>query len=153
MPLVGRHKAFIWPQKLGLVAKNYQGEMFEGNHCRILLEKGEKLYDHEICGEVGQLAVMPFVAILRDVNKIVTSFFTAGNVDDPNIYEYLDDFCYNFCSTELSETLKLHILIEHIPHSLHFLNNKGLGSKSEKATESCHREFKKYWEKYKFCIN
>ena len=51
--------------------------------------------------------------------------------------------------TGLSETLKLHCILHHIPHALHYLYGKGLGIWSEQAGESIHRIFLKFWDKYK----
>ena len=53
-------------------------------------------------------------------------------------------------ATGLSETLKMHYILHHIPpHALHYLHGAGLGLWSEQAGESIHRVFLKYWEKYK----
>ena len=48
VPLVGREQALMWPYKLKLVPKHYQGEIFEGNSCRVLLKEADKLCDFEI---------------------------------------------------------------------------------------------------------
>ena len=37
VPLLGRENALLWPKKLKLIAKNYQGDVFEGNACRKLI--------------------------------------------------------------------------------------------------------------------
>ena len=39
--------------------------------------------------------------------------------------------------------------LEHIQLALQFLGDAGLGLWSEKAGESIHREFLKFWNKYK----
>ena len=43
--LLGRENALLWPKKLKLVPKNYQGEIFEGNACRKLIETTDNLLD------------------------------------------------------------------------------------------------------------
>lgn len=48
VPLLGREKALLWPKKLKLIPKNYQGEIFEGNACRKLLKEADRLNDPEI---------------------------------------------------------------------------------------------------------
>ena len=55
-----------------------------------------------------------------------------------------------FISTEVSETLKIHVITRHIDHCLHFLcDDEGLGLWSEQAGESVHHEFLKFWRRYK----
>lgn len=52
-------------------------------------------------------------------------------------------------STEISQTLKIHIILEHLEEAIIFLNNDGLGLWSEQAGESVHSEFNKYWDRFK----
>ena len=52
-------------------------------------------------------------------------------------------------ATRLSETLKMHYILYHIPHTLHYLNGSDLGLWSEQAGESIYRVFLQYWNKYK----
>ncbi|KAL7297470.1 hypothetical protein TKK_0009840 [Trichogramma kaykai] len=52
-------------------------------------------------------------------------------------------------STGVSQTLKIHVLLDHLKDGLAFLKNDGLGLWSEQAGESVHREFLKYWERFK----
>ena len=53
-----------------------------------------------------------------------------------------------FQGLEISTTLKIHALIEHLEHCLYFLDNDGLGLWSEQCGEAIHREFLKQWKKY-----
>lgn len=55
----------------------------------------------------------------------------------------MDELKRNFPATGLSHTLKVHVLLEHLHHGLHFLNGNSLGMWSEQASESVHREFLK----------
>ena len=49
----------------------------------------------------------------------------------------------------MTETLKFHVLFEHLKNCLYFLENNGLELWSEQAGESVHREFLKTWNRYK----
>ena len=40
--VVGLEKALLWPKKLSIIHKNYQGEVFEGNQCRRLLREADQ---------------------------------------------------------------------------------------------------------------
>ena len=52
--------------------------------------------------------------------------------------------------TNLSESLKIHDTLAHIEESLRFIdNNNDLGFWSEQSGEFVHREFLKYWGRYK----
>lgn len=46
-------------------------------------------------------------------------------------------------------TLKMHVLFQHLKHCRHFLNNARLGIWSEQAGESIHREFLRTSNQYK----
>ncbi|CAH1102120.1 unnamed protein product [Psylliodes chrysocephalus] len=70
VPAVGREKALLWPSKLKLAAKNYQGEIFEGNACRNLLQESDKLLDPEIYEHVGPFKLQPYVAAFKTMNKM-----------------------------------------------------------------------------------
>jgi hypothetical protein len=82
------------------------------------------------------------------MDKIVTSSFSVRDVHG-DLTSLIDEFKYNFLSTGVSETLKIHIIMSHIPQCLQFLNGKGLGIWSEQAGEAIHREFLKFWSRYK----
>lgn len=89
VPLVGREKALLWPTKLMLVAKNYQGEIFEGNACRKLLQQSDKLLDIEIYEHVGPFKIHPYVAAVKTMNKIVHDCFSTRQADITNLDENL----------------------------------------------------------------
>ncbi|CAH1101844.1 unnamed protein product [Psylliodes chrysocephalus] len=71
VPAVGREKALIWPSKLKFVAKNYQGEIFEGNACRKLLQESDKLLDPEIYEHVGPSSYSHTSLLLRRIVQIL----------------------------------------------------------------------------------
>lgn len=145
---VGREKALIWPQKLGLVAKNYCGEIFEGNACRKLLQHADALLDPEIYEEVGELALIKFVTAFKEMDKLVTCCFSKKSIGS-NVRDNLNRLFVAFKGIEMSETLKIHVLLDHLEHCLHFLGEDGLGKWSEQAGESVHRVFLRFWNKYK----
>lgn len=149
VPLVGVEKALLWPTKLHLVPSNYHGQAFEGNACRMLLEEADKLLDKEIYGEVGIFQIVPYVTVFQDMNNIVHAFFSSKKVKIENAYPLIDVLKKSYLAIEVSETLKIHILISHLAKGLSFLNGDGLGTWSEQAGESIHREFVKFWNKYK----
>lgn len=53
-------------------------------------------------------------------------------------------------ATEMNETLKVHVLLDHLVQSLLFLGRPdGLGIWTEQAGESVHHFFLKTWDKYR----
>merc|ERR1712030_129875 len=54
----------------------------------------------------------------------------------------------HFEATGLSETLKIHVVLKHIPECLAPLNGHGFGLYSEQAGESIHRVFLRIWSRY-----
>ena len=58
-----------------------------------------------------------------------------------------------FIAANVSETWKFHVATRHIEECLQFLSGDSLGVWSEQAGESIHREFIKFWDRYKVnCI-
>lgn len=149
VPLVGREKALKWPKKVGVISKNYHGEIFEGNACRALLKTSDALQDPEIYTEdVGYLAMVPFVSALKAMEKIVSSCFSTNEIEE-NMEIKVQELKKTFKSTSVSMTLKIHVLTEHLINCIHFLDKNGLGLWSEQAGESVHREFLSNWSRYK----
>lgn len=150
VPLLGREKALIWPQKMNVVVKNYHGDSFEGNACRTLLKRADKLNDAEIYNEVGYFKIIPYIAAYKAMDKIVNCYFTSGKIGESIDSHILDLHNALKSIDDLSVTVKLHVLISHLRESLQFSDDdKGLGFWSEQAGESAHREFLKFWERYK----
>ena len=78
------------------------------------------------------------------MNKLVTIFFSTKKLGtDAEIDQILKELGKAFLGTEISETLKAHVLVEHIKHCLQFVNDD-----EEQAGESVHCAFNKYWERY-----
>lgn len=147
VPLLGEENAFKWPQKLCLVSKHYQGENFEGNACRRLLKESDRLYDKDILTDTSLFEIEPFVQTLKALNKLVDATFKSGRVHG-EWQEHIKQLKKCYEATGLSHSLRIHVLLEHLCHGLHFLNGDSLGVWSEQADESVHREFLKYCSKY-----
>lgn len=152
VPLVGREKALLWPKKLKQIPKNYHGDIFEGNACRKLLREADKLEDPEIYDEVGIFKIQPFIASFKAMNTIVDIYFTTNIVNITNINKHLTALRRAFQSTNVSQTLKIHVILDHLEQGLIHLNYDGLGLWSEQAGESIHREFLKFWDRFKINI-
>jgi hypothetical protein len=148
VPLLGRDRALLWPKKLKLIPKNYHGEIFEGNPCRKLLKEADHLNDPEVLGDVSPICIVPFISAFKAMNKVVHDCFSARQVSS-ELDKDIEELKKAFKATGVSETLKVHMLLHHVKHSLHFLGKRGLGLWSEQAGESIHREFLKYWERHK----
>lgn len=83
------------------------------------------------------------------MDRIVNASFSTGFIDK-NLDSYISQFQKAFLATEISETLKVHVLTAHLKKCLEFLENRsGLGIWSEQAGESVHREFLVYWARQK----
>lgn len=152
VPLVGRETALTWPKKLKVVPKNYQGELFEGNACRKLLKHADKLYDKEIVHSSAiKLRLEPFVASLKIMNDIVHSCFSMTRTKTIlDIEKSIGELNKAFDATDVSESLKMHIILNHLLQCLECLDEKeGFGLWSEQAGESIHHEFLIYWNRYK----
>ncbi|GLV33234.1 hypothetical protein CBL_08402 [Carabus blaptoides fortunei] len=133
VPAVGREKDLLWPLKLKLVAKNYQGEIFEGNACRKLLQESDKLLDPKIYEHVGPFKLQPYVAAFKTMNKIVHDCFSTQLADFTDLDENLKKLRKDLESTGTSQTLKMHIILDHLKEGISLLNNDGLGLWSEQS--------------------
>ncbi|XP_065644311.1 uncharacterized protein LOC136075353 [Hydra vulgaris] len=152
LPLLGREKAMLWPLKLKLISKNYQGEVFEGNAFRKLLQHADKLLEADVLGKVSPLLLLPLVSLLKTMDNVVKYCFGTAKVSH-NLSHYLQVLKTLFQATYLSETLKMHIIFKYIEQCLCELKSDyGLGLVSEQARESIHREFLKYWSRYQINI-
>lgn len=147
--VVGRDKALLWPKKLSIIHKNYQGDAFEGNQCRKLLKAADALQDPIIYENVGPFRLLPYIASLKAMNKIVESCFTAKKVDLSDFDKNISELRNALKSTDVSQTIKIHVILDHLKQAIMLINNDGLGLWSEQAGESIHREFVKFWDKFK----
>ena len=150
-PLLSKEKALLWPMKLNLVAKGYHGGTLEGNACRHLLRNADKLLDPEIIGETPIEKVEPFITTLKCFNSIVgESFGTSIVVED--MEKIVCDFTKSYLQTDLTITLKVHVIMCHLVSGLKSSNLKGrgLGVCTEQSGESIHFHFlHNFWGKWK----
>ena len=152
VPLMGRDQALAWPLKLKVIPKNYQGEIFEGNACRVMVRSADKILEPDVLKDTSPIDVMPFVAALKGLDLVVGDCFSTKKVS-PDTSKHIEELRKLFDGTGLSETLKIHTILEHIEDCLDALEEDwGLGLWSEQAGESIHREFLKYWLRYKINI-
>ena len=147
--IVGLGKALLWPKKLSIVHKSYQGDVFEGNQCRKLLREGDKLQDSEIYEAVGPYRLQPYIASFKAMNKIVVSCFSTKQVDLCDFDTNISELRNALKSTGVSQTVKIHVILDHLKQAIMLLNNNGLGVWYEQAGVSIHREFVKFWERFK----
>lgn len=95
VPLLGRDNATKCPKNWNIIAKIYQGEIFEGNACRKLLKHTNELTSKAVLENVNQLLVMPFVVSFNVVNKIVEKCFDTTKTDHVQLesnFKYLKQF-------------------------------------------------------------
>ena len=145
---IGEEKAFVWPQKLGVAAVGYHGRVFEGGACRKMCKNSDRLLDQQVLGDTSPLVLQPYVAFLKGMDKVVSDCFSTGKVGT-DLESHLSELQLYFNATGLSETLKCHVVLNHIPECLAPLNGRGFGLYSEQADESIHRVFKNIWSRYK----
>lgn len=148
--VVGREKALVWPRKLGIISKAYHGEVFEGNGCKKLLSEADKLLDPQIYEGHNQYTLVPFVSALKACDKLVNNCFSTKKVNYDVLSSEISNVKKAYEATEMTETLKIHVLLDHLAQCLQFLGRSdGLGIWSEQACESVHHAFLKTWNKYK----
>ena len=104
--------------------------------------------DVDIYKDIGQLRLVPFISAFKAMNLVVNSCFGTNNVD----MKILPDLIENVKKMHMpgvSQTLKIHVIFDHIEQCLTFLSGLSLGIMSEKAGEAIHREFLKFWNECK----
>ncbi|KAJ6646342.1 hypothetical protein Bhyg_01553, partial [Pseudolycoriella hygida] len=149
MPVI--EKAVI-PELHEIQGINYHGEKFESNACRRLLKESDKLNDKDVLQETPIWEIVPFIELLKALDKLVNASFKSERLNE-EWHRHLTTVKRIFPATNLSFTLKIHVLWEHLEHGIHYLNGNSLGMWSEQAGESVHREFLKYWSKYQKILN
>ena len=83
------------------------------------------------------------------MNKVVKCCFS--NKTHSDIQAHIKNVKTNYKTLEeLSINLKIHIILEHIEHSVGFIeNNQGLELWSEQSEEPIDQEFKNFWKRNK----
>lgn len=122
----------------------YGSPTFEGNACKILLDKVDIL-DAMKC-----LGCAKYVETFRKLKKVVDSCFSLKL--DPNFKRYIEDFKVSYQALEIPVTPKIHAILWHI---VDFCSEtkRGLGFYSEQAVESAHADFSKTWTRHKVLKN
>lgn len=146
--LVGKERACLWPSRENLVPKGYQGGTLEGNACRKLLKLGDKLLDPEILGNVPAAKMKTLVHAVKCMDKLVTACFSTNVVED-NIDILVDNLGKAILATNMTITLKMHVLLCHLIPTLKlsYFNGRGLGVCTEQAGESIHSYFRDHFWK------
>ena len=93
----------------------------------------------------------PYITAFKMMDKIVNSCFPLKRLEAiENIRKLITESHKALLATRVSETLKIHVLLQHLYQCLEQIDLKqGLGLWSEQASESAHREFLKFWERRK----
>lgn len=126
MDVVGLDKALEWAQSLNV--SKYRGQTFQGNACRKMLQEADKLLNPVIYQEVGLFRIIPCVTAFKEMNKLVENCFSIRVTDKLILKEQIDKLRKALAAVEVSDTLKLHILMWHIEDCLDSLReNEGLG--------------------------
>ena len=105
--------------------------------------------DVDIYKDIGQLRLVPFISAFKAMNLVVNSCFGTNNVDMKILPDLIENIKKMHMGTGVSQTLKIHVIVDHIKQCLTFLSGLGLGIMSEQAGEAIHREFLKFWNEYK----
>ena len=82
------------------------------------------------------------------MDKLVNCCFTTKKIGS-DLNKIIKELRKAFLATEVTETLKIHVATRYIQQCLKFLPGDSLGVWSEQAGESIHREFIKFWDRYK----
>ncbi len=121
---------------LGIVQKDYHGKSFEGRQCPKLISKCDTL------AALIPVDSLPIVNCLRLFEKVVEATF--GHVLSSNYEEVLSQFGVSFTTIlstfRISMTLKIHILLHHIPQFLR-MTQMPLGLFSQEVVEEQHKRF------------
>ena len=82
--------------------------------------------------------------------NIVIKAWSHSGIVVKSIKKYIEQLKITFLGTDLSLTLNVHIIFEHITQSLEYLEGRGLRIYSEQSGESIHHHFTdRFWKKYK----
>lgn len=94
--------------------------------------------------------MVPYINAYKAMDKLVNSCFTSGKVE-PAYSSHLNELRRALESIEnVSKTLKIHVLLEHLEQCLQFIDNdNGLGFWSEQSGEAVHHKFLEFWSRYK----
>lgn len=114
----------------------------EGNSCRTLLNKLDKIKPPEEC--------LSLYKVLVSFQKVREYCF--GSVSKCGYQEKIKNFIDAYENSNMSITVKAHVVSHHLePLLTTFGSSFGLEAFTEEAPESSHSKFNKYWsgKKYK----
>ena len=148
--LGSEEKALKFPKALNLISKDYHGKCFEGNACRKMIQKSDKMMEKCVLGDTSPLIVLPYVRAYKAMDKLVNSCFSCKKVTE-DVVPILQELIESYMDLGLSVTLKMHVIFCHLLPALcnPALEGRGLGYVSGQAGESIHHEFKIFWNKLK----
>ena len=137
-------EAAAWTKMCHVAPEHFHGGAFNGNSCKVLLEKTDLL--QSLC----PLDAEPFVQAFRDFKDVVEASF--GAFLDKNLHEKITNFKTSYMDLVslgfIKVTPKVHTVFYHIQEFCS-KENVGLGRHSEQASESVHRRFNLIYFKYK----
>lgn len=114
-----------------------------------MLRDSDRLQSSTIFGEFGILSIMSFVTTFKEMNGLVVYFFSEHIFGQLALKEQIDNWRKAAAAVEISETLKLYILLWHIEVLDNFGGDEGLGLWTEQGGESIPLEFLKIFDHYK----
>ena len=136
----GNDQAFQWLQKKGIHRADYRGGQFEGNQCRLILEKAKDL------GLVLPSHLKGYANALDCLREVKNACFSHALA--PDYAQKILDFKMAYCQLGLSVTPKMHALFQHVPEYCS-RTQKGLAIVSEQTSEAVHHDFKRTWARFK----
>ena len=112
------------------------------------MKLGDKLLDPEILGNVPAAKMKTLVHAVKCMDKLVTACFSTNVIED-NIDILVDNLRKAILATNMTMTLKMHVLLCHLIPTLKlsYFNGRGLGVCTEQAGESIHSYFRDHFWK------
>ena len=69
--VLGIENALKFLKSLNLVAKDYQGRVFEGNACQTMLKNCDKIMEKEVFGNASPFVILPYVRCCKAMDRLV----------------------------------------------------------------------------------
>lgn len=120
------------------------GSTFNGNACKILLEK------IDILRASCSIGCLQYVDVMQKFNNVVHDCF--GMQLRSSYEKSIDAFKIAYLSTDLNVTPKVHCVFYHVKDFCSEVG-RGLGFYSEQTVESSHHDFLNTWKNYKLGSN
>ena len=97
-----REQALKFPQKLGAVAKDYHGMIFEGRACRDMLKQAHKILDGDVLGDTSPILVQPYVRAYQAMDKLVNHCFGTKLVDQDTAVDQLKELVVAYMGNKIN---------------------------------------------------